>query len=406
MPSLALERITAPREDPLRRTSSEDPDASASNALGGATREALERALLDERQRDPAALDARLDSAAHEALARGLAWLANQARAQPDRLLPPTGLSAKEGRGFATLAVQALAALAWMGDGNSPGRGPYGAEVGIAVDWLLARCALDPDAAQPGYLSLGGDPLSRTHGHGFATLALAQAWTMSPRDARGSRLARVLPAALDCIESSQGVEGGWWYEPRRSLEHEGSITITMAQALRGARHAGLHVDPGTITRAVDYVKRSQKEDGSFRYALADASSSVALTAAAISTLEAAGTYGGKEIEDGYAWLARALAAREASGKELPNPIDPNGWRGGEQRLYCRFYERLYVAQCLWQHTDREGFARWNTSETRKAVTAQQADGSWKDPQFGDAYATAMTCLFLEIPQGLLPIFQR
>lgn len=371
---------------------------------------------LDKREREPASgselfastsrLDARLEAAAQDALERGLAWLAARSRAESDALLPPVGLSASEGRGFATLAVQALAALAWMGEGNAPGRGRYGADVEHLIDYLLARCAIDPDAAQPGFCSHAGDGLSRMHGHGFATLALAQAWTMSPTDARGARIARALPLAVECIEASQGSEGGWWYEPRRSLEHEGSITITMAQALRGARHAGVRVDTGTIARAVDYVKRSQKEDGSFRYALADSSSSVALTAAAIATLEAAGTHGGKELEEGYDWLFRALAAREATGGEEPNPLDRSGWKQSDKRLYCRFYERLYVAQCLWQHADPQVFARWNTNETRRVVTTQLADGSWHDPQFGDAYATAMCCLFLEVPLGLLPIFQR
>jgi hypothetical protein len=38
--------------------------------------------------------------------------------------------------------------------------------------------------------------------------------------------------------------------------------------------------------------------------------------------------------------------------------------------------------------------------------AQRDDGSWGDARFGDVYATAMNCLVLAVPEGLLPIFQR
>ncbi|MBI5365090.1 MAG: hypothetical protein HZA53_18075, partial [Planctomycetes bacterium] len=319
----------------------------------------------------------------------------------------PIGLDERNGRGFAPLAVDALAALAWMGGGSVPDRGPHGAWVAAAVDRLLGLCELDREAAAPGYIERSGDGLSRTHGHGFATLALAEAWTMSPRTARGARIARVLPLAVECVERSQGLEGGWWYAPRKSLEHEGSITITLAQALRGARDAGVRVDPATIARAVEYVKRSQKPDGSFRYALGDPASSIALTAAAVSTLNAAGTYGGKEVEEGWAWLFRALEARrDPAAANAPNPLEPSSWKQDARRLYCRFYERLYVAQCLWQHADRGVFDAWEVDETRGVLVTQSDDGAWHDPQFGDAYATAMNCLYLEVPLGILPIFQR
>lgn len=349
----------------------------------------------------------RLDEAAERALERGLERLARMAQETPDGSLPPLGVSEQEGRGFAPLATDALAALAWMGGGTQPGRGPHGAVLATVIDRLVARCELDPNAAAPGYLAEDGDALSRMHGHGFATLALSQAWTMSPRTQRGARIANALSLAVRCVQRTQGIEGGWWYEPRKALEHEGSITITLVQALRGARGAGVSVDSTTIARAVEYVQRSQKEDGSFRYALGDPASSVALTAAAVSTLNAAGTYGGKEVEEGWAWLFRALEARRDPGAALaPNPLEPGSWKKDARRLYCRYYERLYVAQALWQHADAKVFEAWAREERKSVLVAQKDDGSWHDPQFGDAYATAMNCLFLEIPLGLLPIFQR
>jgi hypothetical protein len=306
-----------------------------------------------------------------------------------------------------------------MAGGSSPERGPHGRELAGIVDWLLERTELDPQAKHPGYISKRGDALSRMHGHGFATLALAQAWGMSPKSPRGGRIERALRAAIARIETSQGVEGGWWYEPEKGLSHEGSITIALVQALRAAHNAGLKVDPLAISRALDYVARSQKPNGSFRYALGDDYATLALSAAAIATLQAGGEYEGHALEDGYVYLFRGLAAREARGAfdaVLGLPVAPGapGTDGGSAEFpegdhrhpYCYFYERLYVAQALWQNHDRRAFDEWAQRERALVLTSQRPDGSWRDPRYGDEYATSVNCLFLALPEGLLPIFQR
>ncbi len=346
--------------------------------------------------------DVRGDEAHRRALARGLAWHeAAQARAA-DGAFPAQGARtttagtgpAAEVGGFAPVAVTSLGALAWMAGGSAPERGPHGRACAAAVDWLVARTDVDPGSERAGYVSRTGDSLSRMHGHGFATLALAQACVMSPHTPRGARIRSALVAAVRCIESSQGVEGGWDYEPRKGLAHENSITITAVQALRAAKEAGVDVDRAVIARAVDYVGRTQKPDGSFRYALGDASSSVALTAAAIATFQMTGTYEGKPITEGYDFLARRLALR-ATGDGIEGDL-----------VVCPYYERFYLAQAMWQHLDGSTWAGWWNAEAPRVLASQREDGSWSDPRFGDVYATAMNCLVLAVPEGLLPIFQR
>lgn len=324
------------------------------------------------------------------ALERGLAWLAAQQAGQSDGSFP----------GEAPIAVTALGALAYMSGGSSPDRGPYGRELGRAIDYLLTRVELDQSSELYGYITTGGDSTSKTHGHGFATLALAQAYSMSPRSERGARIKRALTAAVDRIEMSQGIEGGWHYSPQRVAEHEGSVTICMVQALRAARNSGVRVNGKVIVRAVDYVKRLQNDDGSFRYALGIDRVSVALTAAAISTLNATGTYSGPEVVNGYDYIFRELAARTKT---------PNARRrlGASEYPY---YERLYVAQALWQHADTTVFSDWARGEEQRTIVSQELDdkgrGYWKHPRYGPCYATAVNCLVLALPEGLLPIFQR
>jgi hypothetical protein len=250
--------------------------------------------------------------AARAALARGLDWLATAAATTPDGSLPRGGAEEP-----APVAVTSLAALAWMGGGDGPERGSHGRELAAAIDWIVAHTELDPRSETLGYISEKGDGRSRMHGHGFAALALAQAAALSPKSERGARIERALRAAIGCIEKSQGVEGGWWYDPRKSLEHEGSITICEVQALRAAHNAGFKVDPLTIARALDYLARSQKEDGSFRYALGDERTSLALTAAAIATLNAAGKYEGKVLQEAYGSLFRGSRPGMSGSSDTP-----------------------------------------------------------------------------------------
>ena len=66
----------------------------------------------------------------------------------------------------------------------------------------------------------------------------------------------------------------------------------------------------------------------------------------------------------------------------------------------------YVALALWQHADRRLFDSWMAVERAEILDDQHADGSWSSKPFGSCYATAMNCLVLALPQGLLPIFQR
>jgi prenyltransferase/squalene oxidase-like repeat protein len=337
--------------------------------------------------RPPAESGADRAARTSRAIERGLAWLAAQEALQPDGSFPPG-----HGERYVPVAVTALGALAYMAGGNVPDRGPQGRELSRAIDYLLARAELTPGAEHRGYISSDGDKHSRMHGHGFATLALAQAYGISPKTARGARTEEVLAAAVKLIEQSQGPEGGWYYEPQASFEHENSVTVCLVQALRGAQNAGVQVDAKVVAKAVDYVKRCQNEDGSFRYSLSDKKSSVALTAAGIATLNSIGVYRGPEIQKATDELWRKLTQLE----EEP----------GKRSERFPHYERLYLAQALWQNPDPRLFERWSVLQDEQLLRTQNTDGSWDDGEYGESYATAMNCLVLAIPQGLLPIFQR
>ncbi len=334
-----------------------------------------------------AATAALLPPQARAALERGLAFL-NEAQARGDDGAMPR----LEGAADVTVALTALGALAFMAGGSTPDRGPHSAATARAVEFLLARADLSGSPTH-GYISAGAsEPTARMHGHGFAALALAQAYTMSPTGPRGERVARVLEAAVRRIEASQSVEGGWFYSPLANIEHENSVTVVQLQALRAAHNCGVRVEPRVIHTAVDYIRRCQSEDGSFRYALGlEQKTSIALTAAGLATLHSAGVYEGPAVQRATDALWRRLVARE---------------EGSERAADFPHYERLYVAIALWTMRDQRGFARWFESAAAELVSAQRPDGAWGDERYGACYATAMSCLVLSMPDGLLPLFER
>ncbi len=276
-------------------------------------------------------------------------------------------------------AVVALAGMAWLANGSTPGRGPYGAEVKRVTDYLLDHCE------ESGFISVEG---AMSHGpmyeHGFATLFLAEVYGMSPRDDMRDKLAR----AVDLIVRTQNAEGGWRYQPRRE-DADISVTICQVMALRAARNAGLTVPNETIDRCVDYVKRSQNADGGFRYMLTPGESAFPRSAAGVVALYSAGVYEGLEVDRGLAYLDQYLP--RAGGK-------------GQLQDGHFFYGHYYAVQAMWQ-ADGERWARWYPAIRDLLVSRQQPDGSWADP-VGSEYGTAMATIILQMPNNSVPIFQR
>jgi hypothetical protein len=332
-----------------------------------------------------------------DAIRRGLGALRGSMEKTEDGAVPKG-----DALDYAPVGVTALATLAFLGDGTAEGRGTNARVVERALQYLLAKSDRSGEK-RDGYISADGDGLSRMHGHGYATLAFAEALGMfGPGLGRegSQRLEERLRAAVRLIERCQGETGGWYYEPEKSIDHEGSVTVCLVQALRGARNAGIAVDRGVIDRALEYLRKSQTRDrtaqdhGSFAYQIGSPITSAALTAAGVATLQAMGDYRSEAVEVGIAALMRSIHGRSI----LSFPT-----RGGSFPQY----ERFYTAQALYQYRDPKLFEAWFREERERLLQRQSPDGTWNEgSNFGSAYTTATNVLVLEIPLGLLPIFQR
>jgi hypothetical protein len=310
-----------------------------------------------------------MDERTQTAIDRGLAYLAAR-----------QNMSGSFGTGgyAVNVAIVALAGMAFMSRGHTPGRGRYGIQVNRCLEYLLQNTEQSGFVNSPAFTGQG--PM---YGHGFATLMLAETFGMSPDPRVRDRLAR----AVKLIINTQNDEGGWRYEPQR-LEADVSVTICQIMALRAARNAGIYVPNETIDRCTEYVKRCQNPDGGFMYMISQPGiSDFPRSAAGIVALYSAGIYEGPEIEKGLQYL-------------WDHAPHLNQRRG--ESYY--FYGQYYAAQAMYQAGDKH-WTRWYPSIRDQILSRQGSGGEWFDaicPEYG----TSMACIVLQMPNSFLPIFQR
>ncbi|MCC7290917.1 MAG: terpene cyclase/mutase family protein [Phycisphaerales bacterium] len=334
---------------------------------------AVQSALLALAQEPPAARPALGASAAageftpqsRAAIDKGLKWLAdNQAQDGSFGSLSHYGPH---------VAITGLSGMAFILDGNTPTRGRYAPQVRRCLDFILSH------TSESGLLAAetSHGPM---YGHGFSTLFLAEAYGMSPRP----EVREALRRAVRLIVATQNEEGGWRYQPVRN-DADISVTICQIMALRAARNAGLYVDKDVIDRAVEYVKNSQNPDGGFRYMLNSGGSAFARSAAGVAALQYAGIYEGDEIERGLRYLERFTPPKSESVGHY-------------------FYGHYYAAQAMYLAGD-EYWQRWYPAIRDELVATQAEEGYWRG-QAGTEYGAAMALIILQMPNRLLPIFQK
>jgi len=280
------------------------------------------------------------------------------------------------------VAITAVAGLAFMADGNLPGRGEYGLLIDRSIDFVLAN------AAENGLIA-SDSANGPMYGHGFATLFLGEVYGMTggASAARDRKIHEALVKAVRLIERSQNEEGGWRYNPV-PYDADVSVSICQVMALRSARNAGIEVSADTIDRAVEYVRQCQNTDGGFKYQLEGGASAWPRTAAGVATLFYAGIYHDDAIDRGLDYLVRE--ALPSSGKPA-------------QAHY--FYGQYYAVQANYL-AGGEAWARWWPAIRTELLDGQNDDGSWDDRSVGPAYGTAMSLIVLQMPKRYLPIFQK
>lgn len=318
------------------------------------------------------------------AIDRGLAYLAaSQAN---------DGSFSDTRTGFGNVAITGLTGLALMAGGHQPRRGRYGQIVSRAADYIVSRGVA---SGKPGFLH-NSDPVL-AHGamyqHGFGALFLSEVHGMIPDPARQQRVRDMLEKAITLTRTSQNREGGWRYDPMPS-QADVSVTVAQLMALRAARNAGIFVPKSTADKAVEYIKGCQQTDGGFCYIKGQgfAGSAFARSAAAVVGLFSAGIYEGKVIERGLQYLLRFLPGRRVNVAEA--------------RPEHYFYGHYYAALAMWT-AGGNYWAEWFPAIRDELVLRNRSTPGalWND-WHGPAYATAMACIILQLPNNYLPIMQK
>lgn len=282
-----------------------------------------------------------------------------------------------------SVAITALSCLAYMADGNLPGRGPYGDQVARGLEHILQNCA------ESGLIATDATT-GPMYGHGFAALFLGEVYGMTAGGgdtALNARVHSALVKAVRLIQATQNSQGGWRYNPI-PYDADVSVTICQVMALRSARNAGLEVPKETIDNAVEYIRRCQNDDGGFRYQMDQGDSLWPRSAAGVASLFYAGIYSDTAIDKGLRYVtASAFPGRNDSSRAH------------------YFYGHYYAVQTMYLAGGRH-WAEWWPAIRKELLDNQQPDGTWNDPSIGDTYGTAMSLIILQMPKRYLPIFQK
>ncbi|MCK5558158.1 MAG: terpene cyclase/mutase family protein [Candidatus Hydrogenedentes bacterium] len=309
------------------------------------------------------------------------------------------------GWGTYPVVMTSLAALAMMAGGSTPESGPYARSVRRALNYVLNVAESNAKKGDKKILIAGGGMEGRSmYGHGFGMLFLAQCYGVEGDKASGraQRIKKVLQGAVALTVAAQSDlgaavkhAGGWIYTPNGKSD-EGSVTVTQLQALRACRNVGIKVPPGTINRAVLYLKACQQPDGGIRYSYRQShgNSQRAISAAAIACFYSAGVYdehtGGKGPE-------AKMVEKLVKYCKANVGVD---YQGGHF-----FYTHFYMAQGMYQRGGKD-WKKYYPRIRDRLAGLQQPDGNWNGDGIGEVYGTAIAAMILQLPYGYLPIMQR
>ncbi len=263
-------------------------------------------------------------------------------------------------------AVVGLAIVAMLAHGDDPIHGPYSQQIKSGINFIISR-----QNKTTGYIG------TTMYNHGFAALALAEAYGAVEDDRLGSALEKAV--ALIINSQKKNPRGGWRYSPD-STDADTTVSGAQMVALFAARNAGLAVPESVIQTGLKYFKSCQTPEGGFGYT---SNRGPNAARSAIGTLVFALA---KEKDSG--------AFRKAFGY-LRNAPETSSYRN---------YYLYYGAQAFF-HASPAEWAKWNRKNIATLKQNQNEDGSWSG-QFGTTFATSASLLSLALNYRFLPIYER
>lgn len=251
-----------------------------------------------------------------------------------------------------------------LAHGDDPNTGPYATMVRRCVNYILSK-----QNRGSGYI---GDSM---YNHGFATLALAEAYGMVRDDRIGPALRKAV--ALTLTAQKKNKTGGWRYSPE-STDADSTVTGCQIVSLFAARNAGIPVPDEAFERGLKYMASCRDKKGAYGYT-GPAGPRVTLTAIGSLTLSLARLKTDPSFKDSLAYLKKNLNYRDSS---------------------YPFYFEYYMSQALF-HADQEVWKEWNYKNMRYLGASQAPNGSWLSDHSA-AYSTSAALLSLALNYRFYP----
>lgn len=262
--------------------------------------------------------------------------------------------------------VVGFALMAFLAHGDDANSGPYATNIRNCISYILSK-----QNPNNGYIG------STMYTHGFATLALAEAYGM----VRDDRIALALKKAVNLILESQKTNpsGGWRYSPD-ARDSDVSVCGCMMMALFAAKNAGLSVPDDSLKAAQKFMDTCRSPNGAYGYTSPGEKVTLTAIGALVQSI-------GKQKNDDYKksvdYLRKNITYRDDS---------------------YMFYFEYYMAQTLF-HADESLWNDWNAKNIRLLHTTQRQDGSWETNN-QQAYNTALALLSLAVNYRFLPIYEK
>jgi hypothetical protein len=262
--------------------------------------------------------------------------------------------------------VVGLTMVSILAHGDDPNHGPYALTVSRALDFILSE-----QNPRTGYIG-------RTmYNHGFATLALAEAYG----SVIDERIGPALELAINLILTSQSnnPKNAWRYSPE-SKDADTTVSGAQMVALFAARNAGLSVPQEAIEKGLEFFLTCQSTDGGFGYTSASGPN-------------------GPRTAIGCLVLALAKRKETAAFQSAFTFLK----RSNKSSSYYHYF--LYYGSQAFFHASPEDWNAWNRENITELKQAQNSNGSW-DGQFGSTFTTSASLLSLALNYRFLPIYER
>lgn len=264
-------------------------------------------------------------------------------------------------------AIMGFVLMSFLAHGDDPNVGPYSTSIKRCITGILGN-----QNKSTGYIG------NSMYSHGFATLALAEAYGMVQDDRIGPALKR----AVDLTVSAQkrNALGGWRYSPD-AKDSDTSIVGCQMVSLYAARNAGIAIADEVFEKGLKVLVSCRSSTGSYGYT--SPGSAVTLTAIGVLIHSLARKKDDEVQKASVAFLKKRLNHRD---QQYP------------------FYFEYYMSQALFQGADAL-WEEWNVKNIRYLSAAQFPDGSWPS-EHSSAYSTAAALLSLALNFRFLPIYEK